>query len=472
MRTPLNVVMMGLDLLKMDISNNDTNNNSIHDIILSIERIQLSCQHTVDILDELLSYDKIQTGLLSLKRVIEPISSVIDESIYLYAGVAKEYGVKLQLECSLNPNMPTSSSSLDDELDNILVKIDKNRILPVFNHLLSNAIERCKLHTHINNNNTSTNINKNDKEKGKNIIDKCVLLKVSVIPNPNTITERSSSPNPTTGKHILRIDIRDDSLGVQYFENFMKKEDPVIQDVSKKIVQLHQGNLYETINEEYNTITIELPMIEHDSNLDDPDYFTPNIFSTPNKRKKRSLSMIIPKSSKVIPPIPSSPFSIVLSNPSISHLEPSISSSFKSSKNISNSSSLLLSLPSNLTSTALPKLPVPRLNFDSIRHTSMTISNSSSVAISSSLYPSLPGTTFTNTSTSILSLSPKSYITSNSTSTTIPVISSRGTASNFKESKSLPTPAAITALTLQNNYSNSQKGNYNYYTIYDYLFAL
>eukprot|EP01036_Dinobryon_divergens_P038413 gene38413-50437_t len=66
MRTPLNTVFMGLDILKDELQRQACKQESMD----LLQEIKSSCKSSLTILDELLDYDKLDAGILGLDRTL------------------------------------------------------------------------------------------------------------------------------------------------------------------------------------------------------------------------------------------------------------------------------------------------------------------------------------------------------------------------------------------------------------------
>ena len=65
-RTPLNVVMTGLKLIEREISKQEISTNS--GILDMINDVKLSCDAAVDLLNDLLAYEKLDAGIMTLEK--------------------------------------------------------------------------------------------------------------------------------------------------------------------------------------------------------------------------------------------------------------------------------------------------------------------------------------------------------------------------------------------------------------------
>ena len=76
-RTPLNIVLSGLKILKGSLQHK-TDDPEVFDIIHDCE---VSCDTAVDILSELLAYEKIDAGVMTLEKTVLPVWKFIDTTI-------------------------------------------------------------------------------------------------------------------------------------------------------------------------------------------------------------------------------------------------------------------------------------------------------------------------------------------------------------------------------------------------------
>lgn len=205
-RTPLNTVCMGLTLLENDFASaleeNELtaalkaslkSNHQKHlasdqnkrvgdgDIVIRKESVEewlsLSTQvfqnadAAVGVLSDLLSYDKIQMGTLSLELSLINIWVALEKTVEEFQMAAKERNVSLAIdfsplmdtfllssdeaktdvavEKSLSKPKPIKASDLHAKIQNCLVVADKIRLTQVFRNLISNGLKFSKEHTNI-----------------------------------------------------------------------------------------------------------------------------------------------------------------------------------------------------------------------------------------------------------------------------------------------------------------------------------
>ena len=68
-RSPLNAINMGVCIIKKEIDNNKNNikdDNFNNDILSIVDEIENACNTSLDILNDLLTYEKIDEGILVL----------------------------------------------------------------------------------------------------------------------------------------------------------------------------------------------------------------------------------------------------------------------------------------------------------------------------------------------------------------------------------------------------------------------
>jgi len=151
-RTPLNSVCMGLTLLKEEIAqaagfknaqemlDSDKADDSTRDgswFGLAHE-VQVNAQSSVDVLNDLLNYDKIETGTLMQELTVLPIWSLIDRTVKEFKLPMASKNIKLYF------NSPTHEATAEDSTEKVedqKVVGDSVRLTQVLRNLISNAIK-------------------------------------------------------------------------------------------------------------------------------------------------------------------------------------------------------------------------------------------------------------------------------------------------------------------------------------------
>lgn len=161
MRTPLNTVHLGLKLLEMEmrrvlvqVSLSDlaalanTVQDSLTEWTMLIDDILSNSESAVDVLNDLLNYDKIEMGTLRLDFAPVAIWHVVEVTARAFMMQAKQKGVELQLvgECWA-PRCATDREDTDSELiekdpyNSLRAVGDGTRIAQVLRNLISNALK-------------------------------------------------------------------------------------------------------------------------------------------------------------------------------------------------------------------------------------------------------------------------------------------------------------------------------------------
>ena len=128
-RTPLNTAMMAILLLKRELKSLlDCPKKSKLDEIT--EDLRSSCETAVTVLDELLDYDKLQTGVMTLD--VEPvfIKQFVTKIVNSFTMFAIAKGVSLQLEFR-------SGEGVDDIFQRYVLQADESKLSQVLRNLLS-----------------------------------------------------------------------------------------------------------------------------------------------------------------------------------------------------------------------------------------------------------------------------------------------------------------------------------------------
>jgi hypothetical protein len=160
-RTPLNSVCMGLDVVQKEISSSMGYSSvqqmqaaTVHDSSQNSEVILLrsntaewfeltndvlaNAQNAVEVLSDLLNFDKIEAGTLSLELDEVQIWKLIEKSVDTFGLVAENKNINMQLQFG---NNLSKVSQLSDDTTNRIVLGDSVRIVQVMRNLISNALK-------------------------------------------------------------------------------------------------------------------------------------------------------------------------------------------------------------------------------------------------------------------------------------------------------------------------------------------
>lgn len=136
-----------------------------------LENVRTSCEAAVEILNDLLCFDKLESGILDLHKLETPVIPFISDCVHMFSSQAREAGIDISLVTShTNTTLPPSnnlksakqsapSSAVmlggdietghvrDDEqlcatiLDSDIIMVDKFKMNQVLRNLISNALK-------------------------------------------------------------------------------------------------------------------------------------------------------------------------------------------------------------------------------------------------------------------------------------------------------------------------------------------
>ena len=122
MRTPLNVVLSGLELLNTFIP------QMTSDMIEILYDIKSSCHIAIDTLNDILTFEKLEGNLLALDKSNENVNQLIAKTVRMFLIPARNSGVELTLDCD---SLPSET----------LAHIDRTKMAQVLRNLISNALK-------------------------------------------------------------------------------------------------------------------------------------------------------------------------------------------------------------------------------------------------------------------------------------------------------------------------------------------
>jgi signal transduction histidine kinase len=153
-RTPLNAVCMGLQLMQEEIRESQSNltarksfsteSDNKAEMFELTEDILCSANSAVGILNDLLNYDKVEMGTLSLERSIVPIWDLIERTLSEFKLPAKAKKIDFKLDFSALAD--TDEESLDtinlpQDISERRVLGDAIRIAQVLRNVVSNGLK-------------------------------------------------------------------------------------------------------------------------------------------------------------------------------------------------------------------------------------------------------------------------------------------------------------------------------------------
>lgn len=157
MRTPMNIVSIGLDIITEDIDRklkDDADYSEIHDLVGNIKH---ACSATLNVLNDVLSYEKMDAGKLTLERSWINLETFLASTCEPFSITASQKNVCLELFSSVIPDMAVTvlhrhgfrdcegsirvlSGSIEDNRG-ICAFADAIKLAQALRNLLSNAIK-------------------------------------------------------------------------------------------------------------------------------------------------------------------------------------------------------------------------------------------------------------------------------------------------------------------------------------------
>ena len=139
LRTPLNTAFLGLKLLTGEMkASKDTRDIERYDTLCDVN---ISCMAAVDILNDLLCYEKLDSGILQLHKENITVRLFLNDSVSMFSAQAREGGITISVVTDAGMDISTdmiTSLSLQEH-DSIFV--DKFKMDQVIRNLISNALK-------------------------------------------------------------------------------------------------------------------------------------------------------------------------------------------------------------------------------------------------------------------------------------------------------------------------------------------
>jgi len=150
-RTPLNAVLMGLNIIEAEMeADEDRGDGRYTDRLLLLREVQNSTESAVDVLNDVLLYDKIESSL-KLEVSMVHVWHVVERTLSEFKRPAQRQGVHLRTtfetsttdgDCPYDVGLRVSSvTDLPEDVQFLCVAGDASRIAQVLRNLLSNALK-------------------------------------------------------------------------------------------------------------------------------------------------------------------------------------------------------------------------------------------------------------------------------------------------------------------------------------------
>ena len=135
-RTPLNVVFAGLQLIETQMFDQVS-----PEVLSLIREIKQSCQDGVDILDDLLAYEKLDGKILALEKEAVCMNGLVKECLKPFLMQARVKDVKIEYTEQKVPDPQTGALYSD-----YIVHVDHFKVRQVVRNLISNAVKFTPAH--------------------------------------------------------------------------------------------------------------------------------------------------------------------------------------------------------------------------------------------------------------------------------------------------------------------------------------
>mmetsp|Transcript_33575 Transcript_33575/g.80336 ORF Transcript_33575/g.80336 Transcript_33575/m.80336 type:complete len:930 (-) Transcript_33575:470-3259(-) len=161
-RTPLNAVIMGLACLRSDLDNQrlvnsseEDNLNGLSESLGLLEDIEMSANSAVEVLNEVLQYDKIERSALKLELSMVEIFDTVEKTVseFKLPAAKKEIHLKVTYEADNSNNtrhatqagdeivVVSSAGDLPRHVRDLYAVADSSRICQIIRNLVSNALK-------------------------------------------------------------------------------------------------------------------------------------------------------------------------------------------------------------------------------------------------------------------------------------------------------------------------------------------
>jgi signal transduction histidine kinase len=281
MRTPMNIVHLGLKLISqelVDFMSSNTHQDTIkadalfpimEEWVKLIGDIEASTDTSILVLNDLIDYDKIHLGGMTIVPEPLPVWKVVKDTVQPFFVQARQAGVELKMDIQIDKATALSSMSGEERqcLSELCVMADPIKISQVLRNLLSNALKfSCP--------NSTVEISAHF-EKGKcckkdlNAEGCCPFIKTGNI--VFSVKDRGAGISPKDQKNLFQE-------GIQFRANQLQAGggSGLGLWITKGIVELHNGTISAFSEGEGfgTTFTVTLPvgLVRPVNNADGDDY--------------------------------------------------------------------------------------------------------------------------------------------------------------------------------------------------------
>ena len=141
LRTPLNAATLGLNMVVTQLKKKRRKTPEEKEMCETLSDIRLACSTAVDILNDLLSFEKLESGILVLHREDISVVKFMKEGIVMFSAQAKEKGVTLDLVSTIDEGTLKKFPCARLLRENDEFNCDRFKMDQVLRNLVSNAIK-------------------------------------------------------------------------------------------------------------------------------------------------------------------------------------------------------------------------------------------------------------------------------------------------------------------------------------------
>ena len=143
LRTPLNTAVLGLEMMLREADGRPTGNAEDAERLETLSDINTSCMTAVDIQNDLLSFEKMESGILELHQEKVAGLPFVRESMAMFTVHARSKGVTIVTDfCPTDVGSGSGSGSGSRPLNNLdMIHLDKFKVSQVIRNLVSNALK-------------------------------------------------------------------------------------------------------------------------------------------------------------------------------------------------------------------------------------------------------------------------------------------------------------------------------------------
>lgn len=137
LRTPIAVALMGVNIAKLDLQKayNIPNDAPVTQTLMDVE---VACSSAVDILNDMLSFDKLESGALVLHKKNIKVVTFITECVKLFSIQCRQKNIELKIQYDVDKKLERRGASpivAEDEFEG-----DQSKLEQIIRNLVANAI--------------------------------------------------------------------------------------------------------------------------------------------------------------------------------------------------------------------------------------------------------------------------------------------------------------------------------------------